>query len=68
MSDIAKTVKFRDIVTMLEKVKQTKGDNKFKYLKRYYESFQKHRLAYRQEQGIAIDTLEAKLWVILSMQ
>ncbi|ALC48644.1 Lig4 [Drosophila busckii] len=51
--DIASTIKFRDICEMMEKVKAARNTQRKEIvLKRYYESFCKHRLAFRQSAGL----------------
>ncbi|XP_068154821.1 LOW QUALITY PROTEIN: DNA ligase 4, partial [Drosophila tropicalis] len=47
--DIASTIKFRDICKMFEQVKSQKNQQRKELvLKRYYESFQRHRQSFRQ--------------------
>ncbi|XP_036318906.1 DNA ligase 4 [Rhagoletis pomonella] len=51
--DISKNIKFADICSMLDKVKNAKNQaSKEKILRRYYESFQKFRQIFRKEQGV----------------
>ncbi|EDW00339.1 DNA ligase 4 [Drosophila grimshawi] len=51
--DISDTIKFRDICTMMERVKVAKNTQRKEIvLKRYYDSFSKHREAFRQNAGL----------------
>ncbi|XP_037936936.1 DNA ligase 4-like [Teleopsis dalmanni] len=57
--DISESIKFKDICSMLEKVKNAVNvAAKEKYLRRYYDSFCKYRHNYRQENGIGEDDSE----------
>ncbi|XP_054729929.1 DNA ligase 4-like [Anastrepha obliqua] len=57
--DISKNIKFADICSMLDKVKNAKNQaSKEKILRRYYESFLKFRQIFRKEQGIPVDSPE----------
>ncbi|XP_062139065.1 DNA ligase 4 [Drosophila sulfurigaster albostrigata] len=52
-TDIANTIKFRDICKMMERVKAAKNtQRKELILRRYYESFCKHRTAFRQSVNV----------------
>lgn len=49
--EIADTIKFRQICSMLSKIKNTNNkEKKTKIIKEYYDSFCKHREAFREEQ------------------
>lgn len=57
--DIADTIKFRDICKMMERVKAAKNTQRKEIvLKRYYESFTKHRESFRQKSGVLVDDAE----------
>ncbi|XP_012162319.1 DNA ligase 4 [Ceratitis capitata] len=52
--DISKNIKFADICSMLDKVKNSKNqESKEKVIRRYYDSFQKFRQIFREKQGLA---------------
>ena len=59
--EIAETVKFHDICVMLERVKKASLPSKEKYLRRYFESFLKHREAFRKEIGLEGDEVRQQL-------
>lgn len=60
--EIADTIKFRDICSMLKKIKDTNNkDKKSKIVKQYYESFCKHREKFREEQQWKPDMPEVGL-------
>ncbi|XP_067641876.1 DNA ligase 4 [Eurosta solidaginis] len=57
--DISKNIKFADICSMLDKVKNSKNqETKEKILRRYYESFLKFRQVFRKEQAVPADSPE----------
>ncbi|XP_030379064.1 DNA ligase 4-like [Scaptodrosophila lebanonensis] len=52
--DISSTIKFRNICNMFENMKNAKTtQRKEKILHRYFESFCRHRMAFRQQAGIS---------------
>lgn len=57
--DISNTIKFRDICTMMQRVKEAKNaQRKEIVLKRYYDSFCKHREAFRQGANLTSNQTE----------
>ncbi|XP_064536990.1 DNA ligase 4 [Drosophila montana] len=57
--DISSTIKFRDICTMMERVKVAKNmQRKELILKRYYDSFCKHRETFRQNASLTGNQVE----------
>ncbi|EDV38307.1 uncharacterized protein Dana_GF21760 [Drosophila ananassae] len=69
--DIARTIKFRDICDLFEKLKATKKVvNKEDVLKSYYESFCRHRDSFRRETGLTDEqeeTGESSFYPILRL-
>ncbi|XP_023176377.2 DNA ligase 4 [Drosophila hydei] len=57
--DISSTIKFRDICTMMKRVKEAKNtQRKELILKRYYTSFCKHRESFRQGANLTVNQAE----------
>lgn len=57
--DISETIKFRDICSLLNRVRKTDNkDKKCRIIKQYYASFCKHRERFREEQKLKPDMPE----------
>ncbi|KAH8271125.1 hypothetical protein KR018_000680 [Drosophila ironensis] len=69
--DIARTIKFRDICDLFEKLKATKKlANKEELLKSYYASFRRHRESFRRQSGLLdaqAETGESSFYPVLRL-